>query len=94
MPEIALVSAWWRPNAVSSAEEISPTVARTRAASTASASRFSLPPPAVRVIAASACCTASGSRSRRNFASFSIWSLRTAALSTLSSSTAASCSGR
>ena len=59
-----MISAWWRPKTCSSASDISPTVARARAASMASARRLPLPPEAFRVSAPSASATACGSRSR------------------------------
>jgi hypothetical protein len=88
-----LISARWRPNTFSSASEISPTVALARAASIASAKQVAV-------------AAAGVARQRRQRASTSFWSrsalqprqlvdlqLRTAELSTLSTSIGASFDG-
>ena len=81
-------TAWYLPNGFSRADEISPRVARTRAAFTDSSSRLPSPRSAAPVSAARAASTARWSRRARTWARRLSWDSRTAWLSTTSTSMA------
>ena len=89
--EMVWTSATWRPNAFSSASDISPTVAPARAARIENSSR--LPSPcAASASASSAVSTAATSRVPLSCCSLASWRARTSALSIFSTSTSVSVS--